>query len=92
MPRFNNIEETVFQDPNGRGNVRIKLKRPILNEPIGITIKLKMKTDLDEVASRPDVFGPGGEPESYRLFDANIVALGEAEFDMGKIRELRIPA
>ena len=92
MPRFSNIEKTVFKDPNGRGNVMVKLKRPILYEPIGIQLKLKVKTDLDEVASRPDVFGPGREPESYRLFDANVVALTEAGFDMGKIRELRIPA
>jgi hypothetical protein len=44
---------------------------------------------LDELVCR--YYGDDMESECYKIFDENIVELTEANFDVSKLRSLRIP-
>lgn len=57
-----------------------------------VMITLNEEDQLDEIASRPEIFGEGSESLTYLLFEANVVKLTEAKFNMNKLHELRIPA
>ena len=88
--RYFNIPTVSFNDANGR-TVPVKDVRPIGQEVVDFGITTKEGDLLDEIASREEIFGPGSEDESFRLFDANIVELYEARFDVSKVRRLSIP-
>ena len=90
MPRFRAIEAVSFRDKNGN-TFPVKLQRPIETQEYAFTQPIPTATQLDEVASRINVFGDNGETQSWRIFDLNIIVLTEAGFDMTKIRELKIP-
>lgn len=55
------------------------------------TLQLNAKDMLDEIASRPEVYGDGGEVLSYKLAEANIVALMDNNFDLSKLKRIVIP-
>jgi len=55
-------------------------------------IKIEDGDYIDEIASRPQVFGEGSEDQAYLIFEHNIVAIAEADWDLSKIKKLRIPA
>ena len=48
-------------------------------------------TFLDEIASRPDVYGEGNESDCYLIFDMNADAIASASFDLASIKSLVIP-
>lgn len=80
----------TFNDANGRV-AQVRDIRPIPEQVIDFEISTREGDLLDEVASRTNIFGENAESQSYRLFDANIVELFDAEFDMTRIRRLRVP-
>ena len=88
--RYFDIETVSFNDKNGR-IVPVKDIRPIPDNQINFEIKSKDLDTLDEVSSRSDIYGPGSEDQSYKIFDANIIKLFESNFDLTKIRRLKIP-
>ena len=88
--RYINIDTISFTNKNGV-TVPIKDKRPIPEEQISFELKISDDTDLDEIASRADVFGEDAEDLSYRIFDANIIEIVENGYDLSKIRKLSIP-
>lgn len=88
--RYFNIDTISFNDSNGR-IVPVKNIRPIPNQQINFEIKSKDLDALDEVVSRKEVYGENTEDLAYKIFDANIIELFDAEFDMTKIRSLKIP-
>jgi len=90
MSRYLNVDKSVYVDPSGNQFELYDL-RDILEEQVSFEVDVGENDLLDEVASRPDVFGEYGEAESYRLFDMNIVELTERNFDMSKIKKLKVP-
>lgn len=88
--RYFDIDTVSFNDTNGRV-VPIKDIRPIPVQQINFEIVTKEFDTLDEIASRKEIYDEGSEDLSYKIFDANIIELFEAEFDMAKIRRLKIP-
>lgn len=88
--RYFNIDTISFNDALGR-TVPVKDIRPIPEYQINFEIDTRENDLLDEIASRSTVYGEGAEDQSYKIFDANIVALVEAEFDMANIKRLKIP-
>lgn len=56
-----------------------------------INLDINNESTLDEICVRPDVYGENTEDYSYKLFEANVVALMDNDFDMTKIKSLRIP-
>lgn len=88
--RYFDVPVVTFNDANNRVT-QVRDLRPIPTQVIDFEIPIKEQDLLDEIASRESIFGPGAEPQSYRIFDANIVELFDAEFDLTRIRRLRIP-
>lgn len=89
MPRYNNVETIVFTNYQGK-QFPVKDIRLISTQTVSFEID-KSETDLlDEVASRKSVYGDFGENQSWRIFDLNIVKLTENNFDVTKIRKLKI--
>lgn len=88
--RYVGIETISFTNAQGI-TVPIKDKRPISDDDVNFEIGINTKDDLDEIASRADVFGDDSEDQSYRLFDANIIEIVESGYDLSKVRRLKIP-
>jgi len=55
------------------------------------TIPCDAQTSLEEVASRPEVYGAGFEGQAYQIFEENQVELFEARFDLSRVEKLRVP-
>lgn len=90
MSRYLSIDTVVFDDPL-RGEVEIKDRRPIPSEEIAFEIDIKQGDLLDEIATRPSVFGSGGETQIYRIFDANTREIFAAGLNLDNIKRLKIP-
>jgi hypothetical protein len=56
-----------------------------------VKIKLKQNDQLDEIASRTDVYGSGSESYAYLLFECNREKIVENNFDLNKLHELKVP-
>ena len=89
MPRYNNVDTIVFTDINGN-QYSVKDIRPISNQVPAFEIEKREDDLLDEIASRKEVFGDFGETQSWRIFDLNIVKLTEVNFDLTKLKRLKI--
>lgn len=89
MPRYNNIDTIIFEDVNGV-EYSVKDMRPISDQTLSFEMKLQGEQYLDEIASRQSVYGQNGEQQSWKLFDLNIVKLTEANFDLTKMKRLKI--
>jgi len=90
MPRFNDVETITFTNAYGK-QFSIKDIRPISKQVLSFEMDKKENDLIDEIASRRDVFGDFGELQSWRVFDINIIRLTEANFNLKKIRRIKIP-
>ena len=82
----------TFTDVN-KNQITIKDSRGL--DPDGMLI---MKTypytedrDIDEIATRPDIYGDDMEMLAYKIWEYNRELIHEAGYDMSKIRALRVP-
>ena len=90
--RYIDIAEAAFVDPLTQNTVSVKEIRPLdLGQAIQFILEVDSDFSLDEVASRADVYGRNTEGDAFKLFDANAVAIVDAQFDYTKVRRLRIP-
>lgn len=90
MARYISVDTVIFTDHNGN-QFPVKDIREIPTEQTEFEVDVTEGDLLDEVASRKEVFGDFGEVQSYRIFDLNIVKLTEVNFDMTKIKSLKVP-
>ena len=88
--RYQNIENINFETIDER-IVVIKDKRQIPDYNIVTTIQKDEKELLDEIAIKEEIYGEGNEDLSYLLFEANQKELIEVDFDLTKIKEIKIP-
>lgn len=88
--RFMGVEEYVFVTTDGR-QVTVKEMREIPEYVTNYSQKHSADEDLDEMASRSSVYGYGGERDTYKLFEANMVALLDHGFDLSKLTTVAIP-
>jgi len=56
-----------------------------------VKLSLKQNDQLDEIASRTEVFGAGAESYAYLLFEVNAEKIVENDFDMNKLHSIKIP-
>jgi hypothetical protein len=90
--RYYKAEEHTFSPADGR-QINLKEILPITPRASNtITVKIDSGVMLDEIASRPEIYGDGMEAEAYRIFDENIVELFEARFNMNIVSTLRVPS
>ena len=89
--RYVRIPNVVFTNRNG-DSFEVKDRRPIeQNQVLALSIDTKGEAFLDAIATRRDVYGENGTSRIYQIFDFNIVAIKEANFDLTRIRRLDIP-
>lgn len=89
--RYQNADDEIFTTPDGL-QVTLKEKLPLVDKAVNtVTVDCNAETALDEIASRNDVYGEGMESEDYKIFDENIRELKEANFDLSRIKTLRVP-
>jgi len=88
--RYYLCDDVTFTDYS-RGDVIIKDRREIPVEEVRFEIDKKSSELLDEIACRPEVFGDNGEIQTYRIFDLNIAAIVQNNFDLTKIKKVKIP-
>ena len=88
--RYIDIETITFIDQNGN-RYPIKDIRLIPTYAHLFTINKQQYTDIDEIAVRPEVYGPLTEGDSYKIWDHNIVQIAEARYDIRKLPNMRIP-
>ena len=90
MPRYLNVDTITFTDINGR-SYPVKDIRPISTQVLNFTTALKKGDLLDEIATRPEVFGDFAENQAWRIFDSNVVELTQVDFDLSQLKRLKIP-
>jgi hypothetical protein len=90
MPRYLDVDTITFTDIHGN-SYPVKDIRPISTQVLNFTIPVKDGDLLDEIATRPEVFGDFAENQAWRIFDLNIAELAEANFDLSKLKRLKIP-
>lgn len=90
--RYFDVEEITFKNSLGR-SVKIKdlLSVPARSDN-SVVITLAKDDELDEIATRTDIYGEGYEAKSYDIFAENIEELVQNDFDMNRLKRLRIPS
>lgn len=90
--RYFNIEEITFENALGR-SVKIKDLLPVpAHSDNSVIITLAKDDELDEIATRTDIYGEGYEAKAYDIFAENIEELVQNDFDMNRLKRLRIPS
>lgn len=87
--RYTLIESVSFTDINGN---KFPVK-PMREYPSYNTLyeqAILAGDYIDEVASRPQVFGTDAEDQSYVLYEANILEIVEARWDLTKLKALKV--
>lgn len=90
--RYFDISEITFKNALGR-SVKIKDLLPVpAQSNNSVIITLAKDDELDEIATRTDIYGEGYEVKAYDIFAENIEELTQNDFDMNKLKRLRIPS
>ena len=105
--RYFNVANATFVDWNGNswavkemrevpmaippGQKVAKYQQATALVPLKTIPALGASTFLDEIASRPDVYGEDAEGDCYLIFDMNADAIASASFDLGTLKVLVIP-
>lgn len=89
--RYLQVEAVPFRAPDGRV-VAVKIGRVVTpNTGAAARAPVLPGGTLDEVASRPEVYGAGAEGQAYRLFDENAIEIMQSRYTLEGVRELRVP-
>lgn len=89
--RYYSIDSIAFTNANGK-TVQVKDILPL--EPKSkntVNLRLQNGDKLDEIASRFNVYGEGHETDAYKIFAENVEDLTFVNFDLSKLKTLRIP-
>ena len=89
--RYVEVDNIEYTNADGKVHT-IKDRRQIPDYNILTSIR-KSKEELgDEVATRSEIYGELAEDLTYRIYEANILALIEARLDFEKLRTIKIPS
>ena len=90
--RYFDVEEITFKNSLGR-SVKIKDLLPVpARSDNSVVIALAKDDELDEIATRTDIYDEGHEAKAYDIFAENIEELVQNDFDMNRLKRLRIPS
>jgi len=82
--------EFTFIDIDGESH-SLKEMRDIPVYTQSVVVNVNNGDMIDEIASRPEVYGEGSEDLSYKIFEANIITLFENDFSLTNIKKLLAP-
>lgn len=90
--RYFDVEEVTFKNALGR-SVKIKNLLPVpAHSNNSVVIAIAKGDELDEIATRTDIYGEGYESKAYDIFAENIEELTQNDFNMDRLKKLRIPS
>jgi len=90
MSRYNLIDTITYNDKNGT-EYPVKDVRPIPSYINGREVPLPAESKIDGLITREDNFGPDTEEYTYAVTDYNIEKLAEHNFDLSRLKRIRIP-
>lgn len=88
--RYNSIDTISFTDINGVKKP-VKDTRPLQELDTSIVIDVEQGMIIDEVISRREYYGDNAEDLSYLIIDHNAEKIVENDFDLDKLKKLKIP-
>lgn len=88
--RYALVDTISFTDVNGVSRA-VKTMREIPDYELMRTLGKTAQEKPDEMIVKDEAFGPGSEWNSFRLWEANVVALADVGFDWARIKKVRIP-
>ena len=88
--RYQNVPVITFTDSLGR-TFPVREMREIPRRQTAFVVARAPFEPFDLVASRPDVFGDGGERRAWELHDAMAVEIVDRLFDYSLITSVRVP-
>ena len=88
--RYETVDTIPFTNHNNK-TYSIKDRREYPDYEKLLSVVITNDDKIDELASRNEAYGDGGEDKSYKIVDYNIVNLFEADFSLSKINSLEIP-
>jgi hypothetical protein len=88
--RDKDLQDIVFVDQTGNSKT-VKAMREYPSLTTWFTYNMNQGDEIDEIASRKDVYGDGGEGQYYRIAWHNIAELFDVQFDVSQLRTLNIP-
>ncbi len=88
--RYALVDTISFTAVNGVSRA-VKEMREIPEYELMRTLGKTAREKPDEVITKDEAFGSGSEWNSFRLWEANVVALADVGFDWARIRKVRIP-
>ena len=91
MPRYMAQKIFTFTDKDGREYPIKEIPEIKVYQTAQVLKNLPAVVELDEIASRPEIWGEGAEYLAYAIFEHNIEKIMEAKFDLSKLKELKIP-
>jgi len=90
--RYFDIPEVTFTNALGR-SVKIKDLLPIPpHSDDSVVLSIAENDELDEIATRTDIYGEGYESKAYDIFIENVEELTQNDFNMNRLKSLRIPS
>ena len=89
--RFMDVATYAFTDTTGR-TLTVKEMREIPAYNVMMSMARSPNDDMDEIASRQYVYGPGAEMNAYKLHEANMAQLLDARFDMARVLSIKVPS
>jgi len=88
--RYSTIENISFETKTGK-SLEIKDMREYPNYTLLGMLKITTEDQIDEIASREEIYGDEGEALSFKIVDFNIIKLFEENFELEKLNVLKIP-
>lgn len=89
--RYFNIEDITFTNALGR-SVKIKDLLPVPTpSENSVTLALAKGDQLDEIATRTNIYGEGYESKSYDIFAENIEEFTQVDFNLDRLKKIRVP-
>lgn len=89
--RYELVDNIVFTDKDGK-SVTIKDMREFPTDYLLKMIMAVSENDMiDEICCRKDVYDQDSEFMAYKIYDFNIMNLFENNFNLGSVKELRLP-
>jgi hypothetical protein len=88
--RWIGVPTAAFTDINGVSRTVHDMK-PIETFPAVTVIARNAADDFDEIASREAIYGAGGESQSYKLDEANIVDIFDNLLNYDALSRIKVP-
>ena len=88
--RYFSVDTLSFNDKNGK-TYAVKDIRSMTILSTGVVVELEEGMQIDELISRPGYYGNDSEGLSYLVVDHNAEKLAENNFDLSKLKTLKIP-